>query len=591
MGICTSLCIRVNYKKNIKNKNDHEVVDLKTNNTSIKKLNQQEYLNSSKDNLKKEIVNHHKKNNEIQKTDLSSNINQNGKSNQIDYNIFDNKKNLNSNKQLPNLNKDLIIDSAMLVEKVTGNVNNNYKRIQKLGEGSYGTVHLVNHIQSNQLRAMKIITKQETENLNKIDMEIMNEIQILKKLDHPNIVKIFEFYNSQKQYYLITEYCKEGELFDKITREGPLSESVSSYIMYQIFSAVHYCHSMNVIHRDLKPENILIVKQDGNKGKNIDSSKKLYKVKIIDFGTAKIFDKTKVEKRMIGSSYYMAPEVIYKNYNEKCDLWSCGVILYVLLSANPPFSGKDDNQIIESIKRGNYDIETDNWKNISKEAKNLINSLLLKDINSRLTAEEALSHPWFKKNKTKEQFNFIEPDKVKEMLKNLLKYSPNNILQNIALAYLVHNNPQNLHVEEAFKLFNIIDKNGNGKITKLELKEGLKELSIDKDLDVDSTVKRIFGLIDGDNNGYVEYEEFVRGCIDKDKFINDNIIRMSFRFFDKDNNGEITFEEIKSMFVKNYRKKIDIEKNIKDIIMEVDTNKDGKISYEEFLNMMKSLLN
>lgn len=476
----------------------------------------------------------------------------------------------------------------MLVGKASGSVNSSYKKIQKLGEGAYGTVFLVNHIHSDQLRAMKVITKQSPENSQKIDLEIINEIQILKKLDHPNIVKIFEFYNSQKQYYLITEYCKEGELFDKITKEGPFSERVSSYIMYQIFSAVNYCHSMNVIHRDLKPENILIEKQDNDK--NLDFSKRLYKVKIIDFGTAKIFDKTKVEKKMIGSSYYMAPEVILKNYNEKCDLWSCGVILYILLSACPPFSGQDDTEIIEAIKKGTYDIESDLWKDASQEAKNLISRLLDKNVSSRLSAEEALRHPWFQKFKTKELFNKIEPEKVKEMLCNVQKHSASKVLQNIALAYLVHNNPQNAQVEEAFKLFNMIDKNGNGKITKQELHEGLEELSLDRDLDLESTVERIFSLIDGDNNGYIQYEEFVRGCINKDMFINENIIKMSFRFFDKDNNGEITFEEVKSMFEKNFRKNINVEKCIKDIILEVDTNKDGKISYDEFLSMMKAML-
>ena len=519
-------------------------------------------------------------NNINNKNEICVNYNENGNGNR--YN------NSNNNKGTVDF-KDLIIDSTLLVGKASGSVNSNYKKLQKLGEGSYGKVYLVNHIHSNQERAMKIITKCVTENSQKVDIEIINEIQILKKLDHPNIVKIFEFYNSQKQYYLITEYCKEGELFDKITKEGPFSEKVSSYIIYQIIAAVNYCHSMNVIHRDLKPENILIQKQD-NGGKSIEFSKRLYKVKIIDFGTAKIFDKSKVERKVIGSSYYMAPEVINKNYNEKCDLWSCGVILYILLSASPPFAGKDDKEIIESIKKGHYDLDSDEWKKISSEAKDLISRLLDKNVSTRLSAEEALVHPWFKLQRIKETFNKIEPDKVKDMLTNLKKYQRNNCLQNIALAYLVHNNPQNLQVEEAFKLFNIIDKNGNGKITQQELFEGLRELSLDKDVNVKSTVERIFDLIDGDNNGYIEYEEFVRGCINKDKFINENIIKMSFRFFDKDNSGEITFEEIKSMFKNNLSNNINIEKSIRDLIMEVDTNKDGKISYNEFFKMMKSML-
>jgi len=587
------MCIKVeNNKKEIKKKQKEDLNDQNNNSKQLSSIKQEiDKGVNSKNNL---IINK-KKLSVNQKSDVTYTDKVTGVSTHNNVNINDNINNNNNNIQDPktnnnlyDINRDVIIDSSLLVGNASGNVNNNYRKIRKLGEGSYGTVYMVNHLHSNQERAMKVIMKREVENTQKIDDEIMNEIHILKKLDHPNIVKIFEFYNSQKYYYLITEYCKEGELFDKITNEGPFSEKVSSYIMYQIFSSVNYCHSMNIIHRDLKPENILIEKQENDK--HIDFSKRLYKIKIIDFGTAKIFDKNKIERKMIGSSYYMAPEVISKKYNEKCDLWSCGVILYILLSASPPFSGKDDNQIMESIKKGVYDIKSDNWKYISSEAKDLIKRLLDQNVNTRLSAEEALAHPWFKQNRTKELFNFLLPEKVKEMLDNLQRYCPNKVLQNTAFAYLVHNNPQNLQVEDAFKLFNLIDKNGNGKINKKELKEGLNDFKLNKDIDIDSLVNRIFDRYDGDNNGYIEYEEFVRGCIDKDKFINDDIIKMSFRYFDKDNNGEITYEEVKSMFEKNCRNNKNIENMIKNIILEVDTNRDGKISYEEFFSMMRSML-
>jgi len=428
---------------------------------------------------------------------------------------------------------------------------------------------------------MKIITKKDVENCQKVDAEIMNEIEILKKMDHPNIVKIFEFYNSTKNYYLITEFCKEGELFDKIVKEGPFDEDFASYIMYQIFSAVNYCHNMSILHRDLKPENILIERKEKNG----------LKIKIIDFGTAKIFENNKVERKIIGSSYYIAPEVLSKNYNEKCDLWSCGVILYILLSVSPPFSGRNDNEIIENIKKGYYDIESNIWQKVSPEAKNLIRSLLERNVGIRINAEEALNHKWFKKLKTKDKFNWVPQEKIKSMLENLKSYSVDKILQRIALAYLVHNNPQHEEVLDACKLFNLIDKNSNGKITKLELKDGLNELSVCDEVESEKFVNEIFNLIDGDNNGYIEYEEFIRGCINKERFITEDIIKFSFRFFDKDNNGEITFEEIKFTFAKSFKKDIqNYEDIITKVIFEVDLNKDGKISYPEFKNMMYSIL-
>jgi len=502
-------------------------------------------------------------------------------------NLEDSKNNLKSDtrksehKKSLEMLSDVIIDGNLIVGKATGNVNENYKNIKKLGEGSYGTVHLVNHIYSGQLRAMKIITKKNTENNNNVDNEIMNEIEILKKMDHPNIVKIFEFYNSTKNYYLITEYCKEGELFDKIVKEGPFNEDFASYIMYQIFSSMYYCHSMNVLHRDLKPENILIERKEKNG----------LKIKIIDFGTAKIFEKNKVETKIIGSSYYIAPEVLSKNYNEKCDLWSCGVILYILLSASPPFGGRNDNEIIENIKKGYYNIESNIWQKVSPEAKNLIRSLLERNPGNRISAEEAINHKWFKKLKTKDKFNFIPQEKIKAMLENLKSYSADKILQHIAMAYLVHNNPQHEEVLDACRLFNLIDKNSNGKITKLELKDGINELSVWDEGESENFVNEIFQKIDGDKNGYIEYEEFVRGCVNKEYFINEEIIKFSFRFLDKDNNGEITFEEIKLTFAKSFKNELNsFDEIISSIIMEVDTNRDGKISYPEYKTMMFSLL-
>lgn len=559
MGGCNTICIKVREK-------DLDFID-NPEKSSLPENGQSNIVNGV-NNLKENLKGMTIPNNNLEKSDSKF----------VNKSETEKSSELKKNQETFN---DVIIDGNLIVGKATGNVNENYKNLKKLGEGSYGTVHLVNHNYSGQLRAMKIITKKNTENTQIMDNEIMNEIEILKKMDHPNIVKIFEFYNSTKNYYLITEFCKEGELFDKIVKEGPFDEDFSSYIMYQIFSAVHYCHSMNVLHRDLKPENILIERKEKNG----------LKIKIIDFGTAKIFENNKVERKIIGSSYYIAPEVLSKSYNEKCDLWSCGVILYILLSAIPPFSGRNDNEIIENIKKGFYDIESNIWQKISPEAKNLIRSLLERNPGIRINAEEALNHKWFKKLKTKDKFNWVPQEKIRFMLENLKSYSADKTLQHIALAYLVHNNPQHEEVLDACKLFNLIDKNSNGKITKQELKNGMNELSVLDEHQSEQYVNEIFNLIDGDNNGYIEYEEFVRGSINKENFITEDIIKFSFRFFDKDNNGEITFEEIKVTFAKSFNKDIkNYEETISNVIMQVDTNKDGKISYPEFKNMMYSIL-
>jgi calcium-dependent protein kinase len=273
----------------------------------------------------------------------------------------------------------------MIVNKVDGPTEN-YKIKKKLGEGSYGIVWRVEHKETGLIRAMKKIIKFTTSK-KESEKEILNEINILKKMDHPNIVKISEFYNTPDGYYLITEFCNDGELFNEIFDHAPFSELNAGRIMYQIFSAVNYCHNINIIHRDLKPENILIEKKEGNN----------YSIKVIDFGTAKFCEKSKKENKIIQNAYCIAPEVLTENFNQMCDLWSCGVILYMLLSGIAPFSGKTDGIIFEKIKLGKYKMNIKRFENISSEVKDLINNLLQKSPNKRFTAQKALEHSWFKK--------------------------------------------------------------------------------------------------------------------------------------------------------------------------------------------------
>ena len=142
------------------------------------------------------------------------------------------------------------------------------------------------------------------------EKQILNEISILIQMDHPNILKIFSFYSLQQNYSIITELCSHGQLYDEINLNGPFNEKKSSYILYQILSAINYCHKMNIIHRDLKPENILITNKD-------EDDKDLIYVKIADFGTAKIFKENQNKNLLVGSPYYIAPEVIDRKYNEK----------------------------------------------------------------------------------------------------------------------------------------------------------------------------------------------------------------------------------------------------------------------------------
>lgn len=474
---------------------------------------------------------------------------------------------------------DIKVNNDLIVNKIDGTPSEYYDIRKKLGEGSYGVVWRVEHKQTGLTRAMKKIIKNQRSKSDS-EREIMNEINILKKMDHPNIVKIFEFYNTAEGYYLITEFCSDGELFNEIVDNAPFSEPSAARIMYQIFSAVNYCHKMNIIHRDLKPENILIEKKDGKK----------YNIKIIDFGTAKLYEKNKSEKKVIGSSYYIAPEVLTENYNQMCDLWSCGVILYILLSGKAPFSGKTDSIILEKIKIGKFNMNIKPFENISSEVKDLIVNLLQKSPAKRLTAQKALEHSWFKKLNIKANIAESDLERIRQSLENIKRYNPELKLQQVVIAYLVHNIPQLQIIKDAYKIFLTYDENMDGKITKKEMSKVFKNV-LKMSNKVDEEVDSIFKKLDNDNNGYIEYEEFVRASIDKEIFVKEEILLFAFKFFDKDHSGEITIDELKAVFCTGKEKNKEISEKVLDGILEkIDTDGNKVISYQEFKDMMKKII-
>ena len=238
-----------------------------------------------------------------------------------------------ANQQSPSnfINSSIInLTNATIIGQNKTDPENDYKKMHKLGQGTYGEVYEVKSRITDIVRAMKIVKKNKKHSKEE-EKEILNEENILKTMDHPNIVKIFEFYSNAENYSIIMEHCKGGSLFKEISLNGPFSEDYASYVMYQLFSAIHYYNGLNIIHRDLKPENVLIANK--NKTNNFPN------IKICDFGMSKIVDKQTKQSTVVGSMYYVAPEVLKQNYNEKCDLWSCGVIMYFILSKKFPFTG------------------------------------------------------------------------------------------------------------------------------------------------------------------------------------------------------------------------------------------------------------
>jgi len=255
-----------------------------------------------------------------------------------------------------------------------------YELLEHLGSGTFATVRAAKEKATEKKYAIKIIDKKAMGP--KQDM-MMREVEILKQVKHSNVIKLKELFESPQKLYLVMELVTGGELFDKIVDKGSYSEKDASFVMKQIVDAVRYLHENNIVHRDLKPENLLL------------ESPKSDIVKIADFGLSKILGAEAMLKTACGTPGYVAPEVLQLNgYGKEVDMWSIGVIMYILLCGFPPFYEESNAQLFKAIMEGRFSYPDPYWSGVSDSAKDLINKLLVVDPKKRLTADQALQHPW-----------------------------------------------------------------------------------------------------------------------------------------------------------------------------------------------------
>ena len=575
--------------------------------------------------------------------------------------VFENSRNkdlampmVNSASNIPICTKDVIIAKK-------GNPFEDYEIITKLGEGTFGKVYKVRNKTNNAIRAMKQIGKYWLDDIN--DKEVMKEIEILKKLNHPYIIKLYEYYVTDDSIFLINELCEEGDLHGKMRKIGRFPEFIVKIIMLQIFKALMYLNEKRIIHGDLKLENILVEcyddsdsehqkeknkKYDGfieaikhdmdllnqkinsfnslemknskdinninrrlnekhqreainsygttfrfrakpggkSKSKNIYDLKEFkisnYGIKLIDFGCSKMFTRTKKNfSDIIGTLIYCSPEVIANNYNESCDIWSCGVLMYCLLSGNFPFRGEDEEEITRKIISGKYEFDIDNFNGVSDEAKDLISKCLKYDINKRIKIHDALNHRFF--DDLKESNKFTEEDKIK--LYNLKHLNKGSKFYQLVLTYLSYNFSDNKLLNELTKLYDKLDKNTDYKLTKGELYKAYKEAQIPV---TEEEVDKVVNSIDFDMNGTIEYEEFIRMCIPKEKLFTDENLENAFLLFDTEKKGIITPQEIADFIQSHKNISPEIKKKIKD---EISNTADEIIELEDFKKLMIDLSN
>ena len=469
----------------------------------------------------------------------------------------------------------LKVTTQTLVEETNGLPNNKYQVIKQLGDGSYGTVFLAHNLITGLKVALKKIVKHEAKQIEDIDKT--NEFEIVKKIDHPFIVKIVDLYSTPKAFYIINEYCSHGELYSQIKMR--LSEEQLCFIFYQIFSALNYLHSNNIIHRDLKLENILISKIE----KNPNTKMQYFWIKLIDFGAAKFTSKNTMERTVVGSSYYIAPEVLKRKYNEKCDTWSAGIMLYMFIVGHAPFDGVEDEEILMRIRTGRFNTKNHKLTHSSKEVQDLIKHLLEVRVDRRLSAKEALEHPWFTKFNAKEIFYSLEQSKIKEYIDRLISFKIASKFQQMILAFIVHNMNYNEECNEVKKLFCIFDTDNDGRLTKDKLYEGI--CKYEKEDTVKCIINDLFTVLNGANNNFIHFEEFLSACLNKENLLTEEYLSYAFKFIDKDNSGIITAEKLKVSFGNENTSDVPLDV-FKAIIKEVTSSNEEQMDYDEFKQMM-----
>jgi len=434
-----------------------------------------------------------------------------------------------------------------------------------LGKGAFCEVRKCQHKRTGVIRAVKIIDKHGLDEVTTDNFA--GEVEILKKLDHPNIMRVFEVYDESRYYYMVMECCTGRELFEMLTTSERIYEEQAADIMSQLFSAVTYLHSMNVVHRDLKPENILV--------SQIADSPRCH-VTIIDFETAALLDVQHQLTGSFGTVYYMAPEVLEGRYNEKCDLWSLGVILYILLSGKPPFDGDTERHIARSIKAMVLRFEEEEWEYVSEDAKDLVEKLLEKNISQRISAKEAVNHPWIKAHR-----HTTPPARASSVLAHLRSFHRLTKLKSAVHTFILTQFLDQRHLAELREVFNHMDGDHDGVVQPADLLRTYKELYPLED--AEERVREVMARMDG-NRGGLNYTEFLRMTIDRKEVLNRDNLRKAFEMFDGDGNGFVASDEVREWLDDGLHMAPGV---IDELIRQMDKDGDGRLVLQDFEDLLE----
>jgi calcium-dependent protein kinase len=438
-----------------------------------------------------------------------------------------------------------------------------------LGHGQFGYTYVATDKKTGDRVAVKKIDKAKMTIPIAVE-DVKREVKILQALTgHENVVRFYNAFEDKNSVYIVMELCEGGELLDRILarKDSRYSERDAAVVVRQMLKVAAECHLRGLVHRDMKPENFLF------KSTEEDSP-----LKATDFGLSDFIKPGKKFHDIVGSAYYVAPEVLKRRSGPESDVWSIGVISYILLCGRRPFWDKTEDGIFKEVLKNKPDFRRKPWPTISNSAKDFVKKLLVKDPRARLTAAQALSHPWVREGGDASEI----PIDI-SVLNNMRQFVKFSRLKQFALRALA----TTLDEEELADLrdqFDAIDVDKNGVISLEEMRQALAK---DHPWKLkDARVAEILQAIDSNTDGFVDFGEFVAAALhvnqleehDSEKWQQRS--RAAFEKFDIDGDGFITAEEL--------RMHTGLKGSIEPLLEEADIDNDGKISLQEFRRLLRT---
>ena len=331
------------------------------------------------------------------------------------------------------------------------------------------------------------------------------ELEILRSIDHPKIAKFYECYQDEKNFHFVIEYCGGESLVDKIIKDKFIKENKVKRIFYDILRAVNHLHHRGICHRDLKPDNFIFSDKD-------DKSP----LKMIDFGLSKNYLSEELNS-LVGTPYYVAPELFSKQYDHRCDYWSLGCILYIMLVGKPPFYAKTDELIFQKIAKVEYNFDDERWKSISPEARILISKFLKGDPKKRLTAAEALNDPWFE-DVNRQNHSVSESLVNKGVVRRLKEFRTGSDFQKEVIKLMVNIFDYKDEIQRLRHVFHYADYLNNGTINQEEMKVFFEQVGVPTS---EKQISEIISSMHLREKGLITYSEFIAATVDREFYEND----------------------------------------------------------------------